>query len=96
MKIKLTKVKIIRDGNTIVYRTCHAHEVPVMKAIHGRENVQVVEQDKSEVATAEVESVEREVERMETNYTDDLLTTVLGVDYAGAIAKSLADNTSKK
>lgn len=45
MLIKTAKVRIVRDSRTEIVTTIPAHEIPILKRIHGESNVYVIDTD---------------------------------------------------
>lgn len=81
---------VTRDAMTILPTTVPKHEVDVQRAIFGRENVQVLD-DQSGAVPVEVE-LETEAERLEAKYGGGALEKAFGTNYQFAIAKAAKEH----
>lgn len=80
---------VTRDAMTVLPASVPAHELPIMKAVHGEENVRELE-DKAE--SVELEGA-AEAERLEAKYGRDALEKAYGANYKSAIASAVKQAT---
>lgn len=94
MLIATASLLVIRDAMTILPVSVPAHEVDVMKALHGEENVRVLD-GKTEPVELDGET---EAERLEAKYGPGTLSQAYGDAYKREIPRAMKDaaGTSKK
>lgn len=83
-------VMITRDPMTILPATVPKHELPILHAIFGEDNVQELD-DQSDAQPMEVDT-EGEVTRLENKYGPGKLEDTHGKGYKSEIARAMKDN----
>ncbi len=86
--IKSAAVQITRDAMTILPRTVGRHELPVLHAVFGEDNVQEIGEGDGPV---EIEP-ENEVARLSARYGEGAVEKAFGASPKSAIAKLLAEH----
>lgn len=85
--ISLVAVMITRDAMTILPRDLPEHELPVVQAVFGEDNVQVLGPVEDQTVTLDSSL---EAERLAGKYGTDALEKAYGTNFKGAIAKACA------
>lgn len=82
---------VTRDAMTILPAKVPAHEVEIMKAVHGEENVREIEGPADAV---EIDP-EGEAERLMQKYGREALEAAYGTNFKGKLAKACAEHAVK-
>lgn len=92
MLIKTTRVLIVRDSKTKTACCPMLHELPILQAIHGAQNILPIE---GESEPREIDE-STEAHRLAKRYTDEVVSAVFG-GFASEvnIAKALKENEVK-
>ncbi|MGC4395998.1 hypothetical protein [Hydrogenophaga sp. T2] len=85
--IPLVALMITRDPMTILPREVPEHELPIVQAVFGEDNVEV--QGAVEGASVELDP-SQEAERLAGKYGTDALEKAYGANFKGAITKACA------
>lgn len=80
---------VTRDAMTILPATVPVYELPIMKAVHGDENVRELEEKAGHV---ELEGAV-EADRLEAKYGRDMLEKAYGANFKSAIANAVKEAT---
>lgn len=82
---------VTRDPMTIIHTTICPHEVDIVRAIFGADNVELLE---GETGTTEIDA-EGEIKRLENKYGTGQLEAAFGQTYAGTIRSLLLTAKAK-
>lgn len=88
ISVLLLAVTIRRDANTITPITVPAHELPMLRNMHGKENVTQADEP---VGTVEIDPT-AEYERLSAKYGSGKVTKVYGDDDGLRLAEMVAKN----
>ena len=91
MLIKTTKVRIIRDEKTQIVTIVPAHEIPILKRVHGESNVYVVNTDTNPRNL----DPEEETERLMDRYGEAVVVRTFGELTNEGVQRALSDNEVK-
>lgn len=91
MQVKTVALKIKRDANTEIFVEVPAHEVPMLRHIHGKENI--YPQDGSGDAV-DIDPAD-EAQRLGNKYSHDAVADVFGGAADEAILKLCKENEVK-
>ncbi len=91
MLIKTIKVRIIRDEKTEIVTTVPAHEIPILKRVHGESNVYVVNTDTNPCNL----DPEGETERLMDRYGDAVVVRTFGELTNEGVQRALVENEAK-
>lgn len=81
MKVKLNQVEIRTNATTQVVKLVGAYEVPILKAVHGKESVM----DRGAAGDFRIASVEEEVERLCILYGRERMESLYGKLLSGLV-----------
>lgn len=88
MHITLVTATVTRDAMTHLPTHIPAHELPIVQAIFGEDNVQVTSED---AGTVELDPAE-EGQRLVGKYGDAAVVKGYGENYKGAVAKACSSH----
>lgn len=90
--VQMVAVMITRDAQTILPRDVPAHELPVLHAVFGEDNVQL--QEGVNPGAVELDPA-NEAERLAGKYGTDALERTHGKNFAGAIVRACKEAEAK-
>lgn len=88
MQIALVSLTVVRDAMTRLPASVPAHEVEIMKTVHGEDNVTVNDGD---AGFTELDPA-NEGDRLVAKYGEDVVKRVLGENYKGAAARACSSH----
>lgn len=91
-QVQTVTVMVTRDPMTILPATVPVHELPIMQAVFGEDNVNPVDSAKPGVVELDVDG---EATRLENKYGPEALEKAHGRNYKTGISRALAEAKAK-